>query len=511
MTFTWQVGDFREPEVRRLAELLAVVLQRGDCVALYGDLGAGKTTLARALISALLNVTNAEVPSPTFGLVQTYDTARFPVAHFDFYRLTSADQACELGFDEAVGDGVVVVEWPERAKELLPVDRLDVRLTEAPDPSVRGITVEGHGRWQARAARLAAMVRFLRTAKWWGGHIRYLQGDASTRRYARLEDGGRRCILMDAPRQPDGPPIRNGRPYSRIARLAEDVRPFVAVAQGLRDVGLSAPEIYAHDLDHGFVLFEDLGDRVFARELETGTPQLLLWRTAVDVLAHFRRARVSTRLPLADGSFYCLPALDREVLEIETELLLDWYWPALRRGPVPTAARAQFSDLWSHVFDQLLVLPTSWVLRDYHSPNLIWLAERKGLKRVGVIDFQDAAQGHPAYDLVSLLQDARVDVPADLESTLFDYYCDAVSAAEADFDHASFSFAYAALGAQRNTKILGIFARLAYRDGKSQYLCHIPRIWRYLERNLAHDALRPLQEWYDFNLPTSERSRPLGR
>src|SRR5919204_4851829 len=153
MSFTWQIDHAHETELRRLAELLALALRPGDCVALHGDLGAGKTMLARALISALLNDPEAEVPSPTFGLVQTYETARFPVAHFDFYRLAGAEEARELGFEEAAGNGVAVVEWPERAAELLPADRLDVRLTEGPDPSARGVVIEGHGHWEGRAGR----------------------------------------------------------------------------------------------------------------------------------------------------------------------------------------------------------------------------------------------------------------------------------------------------------------------------------------------------------------------
>lgn len=512
MTFTWRIEQAGEIELQHVADLLALVLRPGDFIALRGDLGTGKTTLARALVCALLDDLDAEVPSPTFTLVQTYETARLAVAHFDFYRLTCADQARELDLEEAAANGVVIVEWPERAEELLPSDRLDIRLTETTtDPSARRVALEGYGHWQARTARLAAMAGFLRAAGWWGARMRTLQGDASTRCYARLEDGSRRSLLMDAPRRADGPPIRDGRPYSRIARLAEDVRPFVAVARALRRAGLSAPEIYAQDLDQGLLVLEDLGDRVFALELETGLDQAIPWGAAVDALVHLRCNPVPAALTLGDGSCYRLPAYDRAALQIEVDLLLDWYWPALRGRGVPAATRAEFSHLWTTVFDPLLLQPTGWVLRDYHSPNLIWLAKRAGIERVGVIDFQDALQGPPAYDLVSLLQDARLDVPAELEATLFDHYCNAVSAVEPDFDHAAFSFAYAALGAQRNTKILGIFARLACRDGKSQYLRHIPRIWRYLERDLAHAALRPLQEWYDRNFPQSERTRPLGR
>jgi aminoglycoside/choline kinase family phosphotransferase len=172
---------------------------------------------------------------------------------------------------------------------------------------------------------------------------------------------------------------------------------------------------------------------------------------------------------------------------------------------VPDDARAEFLSQWGVVFDRLATLPSGWVLRDYHSPNLLWLREREGIARVGVIDFQDAMRGPPAYDLVSLLQDARVDVAPELEAAVFDHYCAAVTARQTGFDRDAIAFAYAALGAQRNTKILGIFARLAKRDGKPGYLRHVPRLWRYLERDLAHPDLAGLKRWYDRCFPAEAR------
>ena len=197
-------------------------------------------------------------------------------------------------------------------------------------------------------------------------------------------------------------------------------------------------------------------------------------------------------------------------MAIETELLVDWYWPALTGNPPPAEARTEFLTLWNAVLDKVLAMPTGWVLRDFHSPNLMWLPGRAGVRRVGILDFQDAVEGHPAYDLVSLLQDARVDVPAGLAEKLFARYCREAAAADPGFDEEDFAFAYAALGAQRATKILGIFTRLSRRDGKSQYLQHIPRLWGYLEHNLRHVILRPLQAWYDAHLPHSLRAPPSG-
>jgi tRNA threonylcarbamoyl adenosine modification protein YjeE len=496
----------------RLAELIALKIRPGDAIALYGDLGAGKTTLARALIGALLRDADPDVPSPTFALQQTYVTPRLTVAHFDFYRLSGAEEARELGVEEAMEEGAVIVEWPERALALLPADRIEIVLAETAGPDRRLVTVRGLGAPAARVARIGEIAAFLDAEPGWeGARIAYLQGDASTRAYARLSCGdGRTALLMDAPRQPDGPPLRDGKSYSQIACLAEDmVRPFVAIAGVLRTAGLSAPEVLAADLEAGLALVEDLDDRLYGRQIAAGASQAELWRTAVDALVHLRRVPVPPALPLPDGASISLPRRDRAAFEIEIELLLDWLWPELKGGPAPEAVRAEFRGLWAPVIDRLLALPGGWFLRDYHSPNLVWMPEREGVARVGILDFQDALNEHFAFDLVSLLQDARVDVPATLEDDLFDYYCRQVAAHEPDFDRAGFAVGYADFGAQRNTRLLGLWARLLRRDGKPHYLQHYPRTWGYLARNLRHVTLAPLAAWYERHFPESERIRPL--
>ncbi|HEY5827555.1 MAG TPA: tRNA (adenosine(37)-N6)-threonylcarbamoyltransferase complex ATPase subunit type 1 TsaE, partial [Hyphomicrobiaceae bacterium] len=355
--WTWRLD---EAGVVRLAELVALQLRRGDVLALRGDLGAGKTTFARALIAALMGEA-AEVPSPTFSLSQSYVTPRLAVAHYDFYRLASAEEARELGFEEAAQEGAVLVEWPERASALLPDSRIDIELAETADPQVRRVTMRGLGRCEASVARIGDLVGFLESqGRWSGAHIAYLQGDASTRAYARLTaDDGATVLLMDAPRQPDGPPVRDGKAYSRIAHLAEDmVRPFVAIGAVLREAGLSAPEVAAMDLDKGLLLVEDLGDRAFGEELASGrTTQAELWRAAVDALIRLRSLPVPASLPLPDGASYTLPRRDRAAFEIEIELLLDWYWPAIKGGPAPPSVRAEFEALWTPVLDRLLALP----------------------------------------------------------------------------------------------------------------------------------------------------------
>lgn len=497
-----------ESEFAPWADLLAFDLAAGDAVVLRGDLGAGKTTFARAIIRALLGDDSAEVPSPTFPIAQGYAGPRLAVTHFDFYRLGGRAETGELGFEEALGTGAVLVEWAERVPELVPQDWLEIELLTAENATARRLAFTGHGRWDARLERFSATRRLLETAGWGSARLEHLQGDASTRRYARLRQNGRSVLLMDAPRQPDGPPVRGGKPYSRIAHLAEDVRPYVAVGRALAAAGISAPRIEAAELERGLVLVEDLGDRVFAREVASGAPQAEIWRAAVDALLAVQRAAIGSRLAVKDGTTHDLPRYDGPALAIEVELLLDWYWPALLGKPVPTTTRQEFLAAWTVVFDGLLRLPAGLVLRDYHSPNLIWLPERSGERRVGTIDFQDAVFGHRAYDLVSLLQDARIDVALELETELYETYI-AAAKAEPGFDAGQFAFAYRALGAQRNTKILGIFARLAQRDGKRTYLQHLPRIWGYLERNLASGALEPIRAWYDRYLPADLRGRPL--
>lgn len=499
-----------ETDLRHLAELIAFALKPGDAVALRGDLGAGKSTLARDIIRSIVGEDTLEVPSPTFSLVQIYETPRFPIAHFDLYRLGSADEARELGLEEQIAHGVALIEWPERAEELLPSDRIEVKLEEAPDldPSERRIAIAGLGATGARISRLQAISEFLERSAWADARLAYLQGDASARRFARLKRDGRSAVLMDAPRQPDGPPIRDGKPYSRIAHLAEDIRPWVAVTRALRQADLSAPEIIAHDLEAGLLLVEDLGDDVFGSAVHQGRDQAELWQAAVDVLLHLRQQGIPSFPPLEDGFTHSLPRYDRDALQIEIELLLDWYWPALKGSPAPDRLRTEYLRLWRAIFDELLKQPTGWVLRDYHSPNLLWLPDRKGLQRVGILDCQDALEGPVAYDLVSLLQDARIDVPESLEQQLYRHYCQSVAVREPDFDQATFDFAYAALGAQRNTKILGIFARLSRRDGKKGYLRHLPRIWRYLDRDLGHPKLLPLKKWYEANFPIDNRVLP---
>jgi tRNA threonylcarbamoyl adenosine modification protein YjeE len=498
MSANWSLDGVDLVELDRLAQRLALVLKPGDLIGVSGPLGAGKTSFARFLLARL--GVKGELPSPTFSLVQAYASPRFTVQHCDFYRLEPRELA-ELGLDDLLPSSVTIVEWPERAGDWLPADRLDIAMDETADPYRRHIVLTGHANWGLRLERLQALSGFIAITPYADADAEYLQGDASTRSYARLVLPDRSAILMNAPRQPDGPPIRDGKSYSALVHLAEDVTPFVAVGHELRRRGLAAPAIYVFDLDQGFLLIEDLGDRVFGAEIAHGTKMADLYAPAIDVLLAIASEPTPPLLHVEGHAPYRLPPCDAEALLTEALLLTDWFWPAVHGRSTPEEVRAAYIGLWRPLLEQAAATDNTLILRDYHSPNLMWLPERAGLQQVGILDFQDALLGPAAYDLVSLLQDARLDVPEALEAELLARYCAARSASDKQFSSDRFGVLYATLGAQRNSKILGIFARLAKRDGKRGYLAHIPRVARYLERNLAHPALAPLRDWYANELP----------
>ena len=502
--------DLTLPALDRLAAGLLPLLQAGDFIALAGELGSGKTAFARALISRLLGEqSQEEIPSPSFSILQTYETTRMPVYHFDFFRLTSVDEAVELGLDDALANGLVLAEWPERLEHDLPEDRLELHFREANDLDLRNLRLVGLGKFAPRLQRYIDIDRFLFEAGWNKAWRQFLQGDASSRTYTRLAKTDAKALLMDAPRQPDGPPIRGGKPYSSFAHLAEDVRPFVAIANALRSEGFSTPEIFASDLEKGLLLLEDFGDHQFGDLINRGQSAAPLYETATRLLADLSQKTPPDSLPLPDGTEYRLPLYNLEAYSIEVELLLDWFWPAVKGLDAPADLRTEFLPLWQDALMPVFEQSNNWTLRDVHSPNLIWLQEQTGGQKVGLIDFQDAQRGHMAYDLVSLLQDARNTVPVELEQHCLDLYMSIVKERDKTFDETAFLASYAVLGAQRNTKILGIFIRLAKRDKKPAYLAHIPRVATYLTRNLQHHALADLKNWYDQHVPNDLRTNPM--
>jgi len=302
---------------------------------------------------------------------------------------------------------------------------------------------------------------FLDRAGWGGSAILPLAGDASFRRYFRIRRGTDSAVLMDAPPE------------------HEDSRPFLTVAGHLDSIGFRAPRVLAKDLDAGLILLEDFGDARMKEAIEADPmAETAIYAQAIDLLADLHGHPAGP-----------IPPYDMAVYQREAGLFPEWYMPAVGLDADPDS----YAAAWDAALAPIEADRSVSVLRDYHAENIMLLADGS----LGLLDFQDALAGHPAYDLVSLLQDARRDVPPAIEAAMIKRY-----AASRPFDEA----AYALLGAQRNAKILGIFTRLWKRDGKPRYLAFQPRVWGYLERDLAHPALAPVKDWFDAHVPAAQRA-----
>ncbi len=326
--------------------------------------------------------------------------------------------------------------------------------------------------------RPALLTAFLDGTKWADRPPVPLAGDASNRRYLRTTGpDGDPVVIMDAPPE-----------------KGEDTTPFVDATNRLRQRGLSAPEILAADTDSGFLVLEDLGDDLFARVLaESRADETLLYSAAVDVLVELQRDPSA-----ADG----LPPYDQKTCLNEALLITEWYLPGLGQpADMTDSATEELRQLFLPLLADILPAAPVCVLRDYHAENLLWLPERTGLARVGLLDYQDALAGHPAYDLVSLLEDARRDTAPELQQAMLTRHIASSGADETDFRRS-----FALLGAQRNLKILGIFARLAQRDGKPAYIEHMPRVWAHLQNDLGHPDLAGLKDWAQTYLPAPDAS-----
>ncbi len=339
-----------------------------------------------------------------------------------------------------------------------------------------------------------ARAAFLVQAGWKDAALSPLAGDASTRSYMRAQAGDRQAVLMIAPPAAETAPCppqasdmeRKALGYNATARLAgPNLNAFLAIAGALREAGLSAPEIYAADADAGLALIEDLGDDLYAR-IVGDVDETKLYSNAVDALLVLQQQNPS---PPAIGDYEML-TYDQLALATETELFLEWYWPLKKGEPAPYDLLTEYLEIFQDLITSLSP-PQTIVLRDYHAENLLWLPKREGAARTGLIDVQDGLYGNAAYDVVSLLEDARRDVDPALADAMIKRYCESAE----NIDAETFQRDYAILAAQRNAKILGIFARLAKRDNKPRYLDLLPRVEALFRKDIARSGLEPLQSF----------------
>ncbi len=482
-----------EAETQRLADDIALMLKPGDLMCLSGDLGAGKSTFSRALIRNVADTPDLEVPSPTFTLVQPYDLPRLNLAHFDLYRLEEPEELEELGLDELLDDGAALVEWPEKAEDLLSETALWIQFQHGDDENLRQVVFYSENpAWQERLSATLQIRGFLDAALGEGSERHHLAGDASLRTFERIDKSGQTSVLMRWPFS-DATLSAQVRTYMDKAHLAKDCRSVVAVGSELRKIGIRAPAVLSADFDNGLVLSEYLGGETIVSD---GRPVSERYHAAVDVLAKMHAHVLPETVRLDSVDVYQVPAFSHEAMIVEASLVLEWYLPETTGTPVSDQRTAEFTEIWTSLLEIASRSQKGWILRDFHSPNLLWQEGATGTDRVGLIDFQDTVIGPVAYDVASLLLDARTDVDASLENALYDAYVKARLEHSADFDTQAFSSAYSIMAAQRISKILGIFVRLARRDGKPAYLGHLPRMEGYLDRVLAAPVLSDLKDWY---------------
>lgn len=350
------------------------------------------------------------------------------------------------------------------------------------------------------------IARFLEQAGWSAARRHPLAGDASFRRYERLELGDVQTVLMDAPGFGPSPGRADEAAYMQKAALATTIAPFVALADWLRSLGLGTPGIISCDIGAGLMLLEDLGDLNFGHMVDSGHTDLEeAYGEAVHALVRLHRAGSPDRLPVRGGAEYHPPCYGLDIMLSELQMLFDWYAPEYGPAPITPDEEESFWRAWRPLLDtQMEGLRPALLLRDFHTPNLHWRPEKQGPARLGIIDFQDALTGSPAHDLMSLLQDGRKDLPSGFEAQFMSDYL-THRKTEPGFDATAFERSYAILGTLRNIRLLGLWVRLPKRDGKLHYAQHLPLAWQHVERNLAHPDLAEVKDWMDRVFPASSR------
>ncbi|NNE88940.1 MAG: tRNA (adenosine(37)-N6)-threonylcarbamoyltransferase complex ATPase subunit type 1 TsaE [Silicimonas sp.] len=419
---------------------LSKVLEAGDALLLSGPVGAGKSHLARAIIKARLD-REEDVPSPTYTLVQTYlDETGTEIWHADLYRLGDTSEIAELGLEDAFSNAICLVEWADRLGDRRPKDALSIMFKH--EDSGRSLTLASTNFSWAKVSRALERTEFLIDANWQAALMSDVAGDLSSRSYRRLRMADQTAILMDAGDDP-----------------VQTVN-FVKMTHWLRGAGYSAPEIISENTKTGLLLLEDFGD-VPLSDYEEIDNQLSV---CIDLLADIRQQP-------------CPKLYSPSVAELVEMTALSNQYPGAGIESLEVFRRS----LHKALEEVMAGVPATVSLRDFHADNIMWLGERSGIQRLGMLDYQDAFLTHPVYDLVSLLTDARRDVPRALRDEMIAYYADLTGDNPSDLIKA-----FAVFSVQRNLRILGIFARAAIVNRKNHHVKNLPRVYDYLSEAVEH-------------------------
>jgi len=476
-----KINTLNELEV--FVNYIAPIFEKGDLLALNGEIGSGKTTLSKHLINYLTETRIDEVNSPTFNLCQTYSKQDLTISHYDFYRLDSLQEIEDLDISDSIKNNFTIIEWANKFSSILPKDHIEIQIKNKSHE--REYKILFHGKYTKKITNHKNRLSFLSNSNCNFKKITNMKGDASNRKYYRVNDSKKNFVLMDASED-----------SIKKTTTSKTITDFIVFGKYLEKIGLRVPKIYRFDIQKQLILEEDLGlttynelySKLSFEDLITPAIESLL------ILVHSNYRNIND----LDGRAFQPHNFDEKVFINESKIFIDYYWPIVKNSICPEEEKFKFLSIMEQIYLDLSTDKTL-ILRDYHSPNLHYLQNEKGHRKCAIIDFQDALLGHPLYDLVSLAQDARFTISEDKERYIIDAFKDKFLFNDFQLSRSSFNEQYQILAIQRSLKILGIFARLSLLEGKNNYIIHMPRVVNYIRRSMDCGLLHNLTHWLKIN------------
>lgn len=470
-------------ELDAFVKYIAPIFEKGDLLALNGEIGSGKTTLTKHLINYLTATSIDKINSPTFNLCQTYSKDDLIISHYDFYRLDYLQEIEELDINDSIKNNFTIIEWANKFSSILPRDHIEIQINNKFHQ--REYKILFHGEYAKKIIAHKNRLSFLSNSNFNIKKITNMRGDASKRKYYRVNDGKENFVLMDASED-----------SINKTTTSETITDFIIFGKYLEDIGLRVPKIYEFDIQKHLILEEDLGLTTYD-ELYSKLSFQDLINPAIEsllILVHSNYKNIND----LDGRAFEPKNFDEKVFINESKIFIDYYWPYVKNSICPEEKKYEFLSIIEKIYSDLSTDKTL-VLRDYHSPNLHYLQNEKGHRKCALIDFQDALLGHPLYDLVSLAQDARFTISEDQERYIVDTFEDKFLFNDFQLSKSSLNEQYKILAIQRSLKILGIFARLSLLEGKNNYIIHMPRVVDYIRRSMDCSLLHNLTHWLKIN------------
>lgn len=472
-------------DLEKLAKELAPLLNVGGVMTLNGQIGAGKTTLAKLIIQQLTQTPLEDIVSPTFNLYHTYNKGSLEIAHYDFYRIESEMELHEIDLNESFTDKICIIEWADKFKDLLPKDRIEIFINHTKNKRV--YRINPLGKFREVVSNRARIENFLVGLDINFTELQRLPGDASKRNYYRVMSSDNTMILMDATQESD---------IKSKTGLNNGIDDFIKIQEYLDSIEVRVPKLIVRNKIDSIILEEDLGEYAYTDMLTKENYQKL-YNPAIKTLIHISNINHPKNISTSSRPHY-LKEFDLDIYLNEAETFIDYYWPFIHGKQCNADKKREFTHIMAEVYSNLTNDKTL-MLRDFHSPNLLFLENENGFRKCAVIDFQDALFGHPLYDLVSLTNDARITIDEYQEKYLIGLYKKDFPFKNFQFDDSSFMQQYHILGVQRSIKILGIFARLAILETNQNYLVHMPRVICYIKRIMQSGSVQTLACWLNQN------------